>query len=77
MIERANFSVSEAAKWLGVSLRTVYRLAQRGKLPSFKVGGQWRFSRKLLEAWVADQVTVERLRSVERKRKPRRRSSRR
>ncbi len=58
MTGKPNWSVEEAARWLGVSLRTVYRLAQRGTLPSFKVGGQWRFSQEALERWVADQMTV-------------------
>lgn len=30
---------------------TVYRLAQRRKIPAVKVGGSWRFSRGLLEQW--------------------------
>jgi len=58
MTEKPNLSVEEAACWLGVSMRTVYRLAQVGTLPSFKVGGQWRFSQELLQRWAADQMTV-------------------
>ena len=63
MAETQNLTVDEVASWLGVTPRTVYRLVQGGRLPGFKVGGQWRFSRDILDRWVADQVTVEQLRA--------------
>ncbi len=78
MSEQQNLSIREAARWLGVSTRTVYRLVQQGGLPGFRVGGQWRFSQALLEGWVADRVTVERLRAEARQgtfRKPTRRKA--
>ncbi len=54
-------SVEEVASRFGVNVTTVYRLVQKGALPAFKLGGQWRFSPEMLESWVADQVTIERL----------------
>lgn len=33
----------EAAKMLGVSSRTVIKLAERGELPGFRVGKLWKF----------------------------------
>ena len=57
MAGKPNLSVEETARWLGVTPRTVYRLVKRGRLPGFKVGGQWRFNRRMLESWVANQVT--------------------
>ena len=59
MIESTFLSVEEVARRFGINPTTVYRLAQRGELPGFKVGGQWRFSQTMLEAWVADRVTME------------------
>ena len=53
-------TVDEVAGRFGVNASTVYRLAQRGQLPAFKVGGQWRFHPEMLEAWVADRVTARR-----------------
>ncbi len=53
------FTIQEVAKRFGVNASTVYRLALRGLLPGFKVGSQWRFSRPALEAWMADQITIE------------------
>ena len=57
MADKPNLSVEETARWLGVTSRTIYRLVNSGQLPAFRVGGQWRFSRAILEAWVADEVT--------------------
>ncbi len=65
MTEKGYFSVEEVAKRFGVNPTTVYRLAQKGVLPAFKIGGQWRFSEELLESWVADQVSIERLKAAD------------
>ncbi len=67
MTDTPNLAIMEAARWLGVSLRTVYRLVQQGKLPGFKVGRQWRFSQEALERWAADEMTVGWLRMEKKK----------
>lgn len=36
-------TAQEVAKYLRIHLYTVKRLARAGKLPGFKIGGQWRF----------------------------------
>jgi len=59
---KSYFSIEEVAQRFSLTASTVYRLAQRGALPGFKIGGQWRFSEEMLEDWVADRMTVERLR---------------
>lgn len=61
MVERTFLTVGEVAKRFGVNSTTVYRLVQRGEIPGFKVGGQWRFSPEMLEDWVVDRVTIERI----------------
>jgi excisionase family DNA binding protein len=45
-------TVNQAAKVLGVSRRTVYRLVKTRKVPTKKVGGQWRISRAHLEEFI-------------------------
>jgi excisionase family DNA binding protein len=45
-------TVREAAHLLRLGEITVYRLAQRRKIPAVKVGGSWRFSRSVLEEWL-------------------------
>lgn len=62
MDQKHYLSVEDVAARFGVNVTTVYRLVQRGALPAFKLGGQWRFSTELLEGWVADQVTHGRMR---------------
>ena len=54
----AFLTVDEVAKRFGVNVTTVYRLVQRGRLPAFKIGNQWRFSEARLEEWVADRERV-------------------
>jgi excisionase family DNA binding protein len=44
---------AEAATFLKVGARTVLDEAKRGRLPGRRVGKEWRFSRKVLEAWLA------------------------
>jgi excisionase family DNA binding protein len=34
---------------------TIYRMLSDGRLTGFKVGGQWRFSRQEVEAWLQEQ----------------------
>ena len=43
------FTAQEVAKYLRIHPYTVKRSARAGKLPGFKVGGQWRFKKKNIE----------------------------
>ena len=56
--EKAYLTVEEVARRFGVNVTTVYRLVQRGKLPGFKVGNQWRFDWARLEQWAADRERI-------------------
>ncbi len=48
-------TVRDVAGFLSVDEKTIYRLAQQGKLPGFKVAGTWRFQRLDLEAWITER----------------------
>ena len=48
-------TVDDVAKRFGVNVTTIYRLVQRGKLPAFKIGNQWRFREARLELWIAER----------------------
>jgi excisionase family DNA binding protein len=50
-------TVHDVADYLNVDEKTVYRLAQRGDLPGFKVAGTWRFKREDIESWIEQQKT--------------------
>jgi len=48
-------NVEEAADFLGAHVETIRRLARRGRIPSFKVGKDWRFRREAIERWLEDR----------------------
>ena len=48
-------TVREVAAYLSVAEKTIYRLAQKGELPGFKVAGAWRFQRADLDRWIDQQ----------------------
>lgn len=48
-------TVQDVAAYLNVDPKIVYRLANRGELPGFKVGGNWRSQKEDLDAWIAKQ----------------------
>ncbi len=45
-------SVEEIAEHLGVSKESIYRWLERGKIPSHRVGKQWRFQTDEVNEWV-------------------------
>jgi len=45
-------TLDEVAAYLKAGKRTVYRFAQNGDIPAFKLGGTWRFRRSDLERWI-------------------------
>ena len=49
-------TISEVAELLKIAEKTVYGLAQRGDIPAFKVGGQWRFSRGAIHSWIEERT---------------------
>lgn len=40
--------------YLQVNLRTVYRLIKAGRIPAIRIGRQWRFQRRDIEAWLEE-----------------------
>ncbi|MDV7212793.1 helix-turn-helix domain-containing protein [Azotobacter beijerinckii] len=48
-------TIKQVADYLKVTERTIYRLAAAKKIPAFKVGGTWRFSRADLDNWIKQQ----------------------
>ncbi|MBQ7159844.1 MAG: PTS sugar transporter subunit IIA [Treponema sp.] len=50
-------TIEEVAKYLRVSERTVYDWAQKGEIPSGKIGTVWRFKRSEIEKWVNERLS--------------------
>jgi len=48
-------TIKETANYLKLNSSTLYKLAQKGKVPASKVGGAWRFSKEMLDDWLSSQ----------------------
>jgi PTS system nitrogen regulatory IIA component len=53
-----DFSVESLAAYLHLRPEQVQRLADRGRLPGRRVGGQWRFSPAEIHRWLEDRIGV-------------------
>jgi len=56
-VEDDILTIEEVAKYLRVSERTVYDWAQKGEIPSGKIGTVWRFKKSEIEKWVNDRLS--------------------
>ena len=54
-MEEAFLTTEEVLEYLQVNLRTVYRLIKAGKIPAVRVGRQWRFRKRDIDAWLESQ----------------------
>src|SRR5216684_1985671 len=46
-------TVKEVCDLLRIHRSTIYRLVRRGKIPSFKIGKDWRFRKDQIMRWIA------------------------
>jgi len=51
-----NMSLEDFAKYIGMDAREVRKLADRGKLPGQKIGGDWRFNRARVTEWLQQEL---------------------
>jgi excisionase family DNA binding protein len=56
-MDDAFLTTEEVLEYLQVNLRTVYRLIKAGKIPAVRVGRQWRFRKRDIDAWLESQRT--------------------
>jgi excisionase family DNA binding protein len=56
-MEEIFLTTEEVLDYLQVNSRTVYRLIKSGRIPAVRVGRQWRFRKREIEAWVETQRT--------------------
>jgi len=45
-------TIKQVSEYLQVNERTIYKLAKSGDIPSFKIGGQWRFKQADIDNWI-------------------------
>src|SRR5262245_44772467 len=53
-----DFDVESLADYLRVRPEQIARLAERGKLPGRRIGGNWRFSQAEIHHWWEDRIGV-------------------
>jgi excisionase family DNA binding protein len=56
-------TVNELAAYLRCHIVSIYRLLKRKKIPAFKVGSDWRFSRREIDAWMSGPYETRRRRT--------------
>jgi excisionase family DNA binding protein len=54
-MEEGFLTTEEVLEYLQVNLRTVYRLIKAGRIPAVRVGRQWRFRKRDIDAWLESQ----------------------
>ncbi|GAH13038.1 unnamed protein product [marine sediment metagenome] len=45
-------TLEQIAEYLQMSTSSIYKMAQAGKIPAYKVGRQWRFKKEEIDRWV-------------------------
>jgi excisionase family DNA binding protein len=55
MQDEGFLTTEEVLEYLQVNLRTVYRLIKAGRIPAVRVGRQWRFRKRDIDAWLETQ----------------------
>ena len=45
-------TLEQIAEYLQMSESSIYKMAQSGKIPAYKVGRQWRFKKEDIDKWV-------------------------
>lgn len=48
-------TIDEVAAYLRIPRASVYKLAQKGKIPAQKVGRHWRFRRETIDQWLSKE----------------------
>jgi PTS system nitrogen regulatory IIA component len=56
VMAQSDFDIDRLAAYLHMSPAAVTRLAERGKLPARRVGGEWRFSSAEIHHWLEDRI---------------------
>lgn len=57
-IMESAMTVRDVATLLNVDEKTIYRLAQKGDLPGFKVLRSWRFQKEDVGQWIQDRKLI-------------------
>ena len=56
IMAQEDFDIDRLAAYLHMMPAAVVKLAERGKLPGRRVGGEWRFSAAEIHHWLEDRI---------------------
>ena len=59
MLSNELMTIEEIAEYLRMKPQTIYRWAQDKRIPAAKLGKEWRFRRKIIDAWLYEQMIGE------------------
>ncbi len=45
-------TLEEVAKYLRLSVHTLYKMAEQRRIPALKAGKQWRFKKEEIDKWL-------------------------
>jgi len=48
-------TLEEVAEYLRLSVHTIYKMAQKGKIPALKAGKKWRFRKEDIDRWLTQR----------------------
>ena len=48
-------TIKEVGDLLQIHPTTIYKLIRKGKIPSFRIGSDWRFRRDRIMRWMAEE----------------------
>jgi excisionase family DNA binding protein len=51
-MEKEILNIEEAAAYLQIGKRSLYKLAKEGRIPCKKILNKWRFEKEALRAWI-------------------------
>lgn len=55
-VRKKFMNIREVAGYLGVHTSTIYKFAQKGSIPAFKIGSDWRFPKKHIDQWIDEKT---------------------
>ncbi len=54
-------TIEEVSKYLRLTIQKLYKLSQKGRIPAYKFGREWRFKRERIDQWVEEQDNTKHL----------------
>lgn len=48
-------TIEEVSKYLRLTIQKLYKLSQKGRIPAYKFGREWRFKRERIDQWIEEQ----------------------